>query len=510
MNNNQTTLELDEFGGRKCVLMWVENAKTPTPVALNVPCASLDDAQTILSEYPHPDTSIRKCKRTRGMALELKMLFSADSHVQDVRNSLTLTKQRAEENPGLAEKIVSIITKAYLNKSPMSKSLSDEEEAEAVAAYKAMVKANPPPDKATIATTAFNKCDWNLAVYDERGCDIFGNSPPLQTDGNVSRQAHCELMNKLKRDLIHSLAMGEMKHPISPPTAYVGSSSEAGTNEPPPPATASNIPSLTTTQRLLLERPTPQDMIKIRKHDGMRYVEIAYVLREINNIFGDAWNLTSELVNITDTDVTVKVTITVQTPTGVIVREHFGCQARPPKMLLGDAIKAAESDGIRKVLTTFGLHADMYMKDGESPSVSIIGLESDKINAAQQSLSIEQRTKLLAEISSLLFRHPKQKDILDNYLEERQLTLINASTEFLLNIKRKLVAIEEEPPITITPDQTALLQEMAKMLPEHEQSRIFSSRGIKYFDEIKFVSTDMYWQMMSDTKACLNSLEQSN
>ena len=124
---------------------------------------------------------------------------------------------------------------------------------------------------------------------------------------------------------------------------------------------------------------TPDDSVKYRKGRGgltFAYVETNYVIRQLNRIFGFAWEdevikATTEEEALKTGQITVLVKLTVWDSKGhSISKTGFGgadikwMKGRPHNaeglVDLADDYKAASSDGLKKAASKFGIALDVY------------------------------------------------------------------------------------------------------------------------------------------------------
>ena len=144
-------------------------------------------------------------------------------------------------------------------------------------------------------------------------------------------------------------------------------------------STNSNLPEtaprqpvvLNEAQRSIMEQRTPGNAIRTRRGKGgkeFRYVTHAHVTRTLNTAFGWAWDFEVLDTRIFPDDqpqeVFVRGRLTVRTKSGVIVKEQFGSASvkRSGKQIisLGDDLKAASSDALKKCASLLGLALDLY------------------------------------------------------------------------------------------------------------------------------------------------------
>lgn len=128
-------------------------------------------------------------------------------------------------------------------------------------------------------------------------------------------------------------------------------------------------------QAMILSQRTPTDAIRYRQGRGgsqrLAYVSHAWVTRVLNEAFGFRWSW-----DVTDTvivpdmhdpqEVIVRGRLTVTTPDGgTVVKEQFGsADVKRFKsggvISLGDDLKAASSDALKKAASLLGVALDLY------------------------------------------------------------------------------------------------------------------------------------------------------
>ncbi len=157
--------------------------------------------------------------------------------------------------------------------------------------------------------------------------------------------------------------------------------------------TALSVPGLNDAQRMILEQRTPTDAIRYRQGRGggkdLAYVSHAWVTRVLNEAFGFRWSW-----DVTDTmimpdlldphEVIVRGRLTVTTPDGgTVVKEQFGSTdvkryKNGGVISLGDDLKAASSDALKKAASLLGVALDLYGASddplpGEKPATQATG-----------------------------------------------------------------------------------------------------------------------------------------
>lgn len=127
------------------------------------------------------------------------------------------------------------------------------------------------------------------------------------------------------------------------------------------------------TEKLILEK-TPAKYIKQRRGPGgtpLSYVEVGYVIERLNKIFNYNWDFETTSENIGKKQIYVKgrltgrllkkdgefFTITKEQYGGVDIK--FNRQTGAP-VSIGDDLKAAASDALKKCSSMFGIAQDVY------------------------------------------------------------------------------------------------------------------------------------------------------
>lgn len=128
--------------------------------------------------------------------------------------------------------------------------------------------------------------------------------------------------------------------------------------------------------RNILTQETPREVVKTRKGKGGKrfsYVEHAWVTSQLNTAFnwGWSWEIVEWQLLPTPTEpseVFALGRLTVHTSNGDIVKMQFGTQAikrdkQNNILSIGDDLKAASSDGLKKAASLLGLALDLYKSD---------------------------------------------------------------------------------------------------------------------------------------------------
>ena len=132
---------------------------------------------------------------------------------------------------------------------------------------------------------------------------------------------------------------------------------------------------LSEAQQNLLIATTPKQYIKQRKARGNQtvdYVEIGYVIRQLNLLFGHLWDFEIIEEKVLDDEAIVKGKLSVKSKDMqvVITKMQYGSseikrfkESKQP-ISIGDDLKAAASDSLKKCASLVGIALDVY--SGES------------------------------------------------------------------------------------------------------------------------------------------------
>ncbi len=118
------------------------------------------------------------------------------------------------------------------------------------------------------------------------------------------------------------------------------------------------------TVREILEREFEPNLIKKRKGRGgmvLDYLETASVIRRLNEAFGSEWNFRI-LEHGVDTEAKAVWVLGELTALGLI-KQQFGAKDIYEKSTLGDNLKSAASDCLKKCATLFGVGLHLYEDD---------------------------------------------------------------------------------------------------------------------------------------------------
>ena len=140
-------------------------------------------------------------------------------------------------------------------------------------------------------------------------------------------------------------------------------------------------------KKAMMQLATPSEFIKVRPGKGGKnftYVEGGYVVAMLNKIFSPiGWGCTYKDRLIETTEVITTCTLTIKDfKTGFeISKESSGCKDRIAGITLGNTIKAAETDALKKAAAKLGIALDVYWGQMESekiPKGADGGMDKDK------------------------------------------------------------------------------------------------------------------------------------
>jgi len=128
-------------------------------------------------------------------------------------------------------------------------------------------------------------------------------------------------------------------------------------------------PQLNEAQISIITGKTPDKYVKTRPGRGGKsfsYVEVGYVIDQLNKAFGLAWSWDIEDQRLGKTQLWVKGKLTIWfSPTFSISKSSFGGSAIKKDGVgniidVADDLKAASSDALKKAASMIGIAADVY------------------------------------------------------------------------------------------------------------------------------------------------------
>lgn len=192
-------------------------------------------------------------------------------------------------------------------------------------------------------------------------------------------------------------------------------------------------PYLPQDKRALIQMPTPQEFIKERPGKGgktFRYIEGGFVIARLNQIFSPiGWDFEVVDTRIEPREVLVRGRLSVKDfKTGFTIgKTRTGTKERNADIPLGDTVKAAETDSLKKCASHFGIGLDVYWQQldeekgkGKSPKVTgekiaksqLMKLSKNKIEAeTDPTILAEMKKRIMA--STKVFNKGEQQTLVD-------------------------------------------------------------------------------------------------
>lgn len=130
--------------------------------------------------------------------------------------------------------------------------------------------------------------------------------------------------------------------------------------------------SLTKKQLQYIIGKTPKSFVKTRPGKGgktWKYIDVSYIIVRLNFMFGWDWNFEILDEKILEDVVIVKGKLSCKTKTGYIIKMQYGRKeiARQKKnnkpLDIGNDLKAAASDSLKKCASMIGIASDIYGND---------------------------------------------------------------------------------------------------------------------------------------------------
>ncbi|MYC13769.1 MAG: hypothetical protein F4Y39_08590 [Gemmatimonadetes bacterium] len=120
--------------------------------------------------------------------------------------------------------------------------------------------------------------------------------------------------------------------------------------------------------------PFPQEAKKIRNDAGTGGKDLSYVghpdyTRRLDRLFPFSWSFHTEVAGLTDTTVGVKGSLSITLEDGrIVTRENYGHGNINRGFPLGDAMKTACVDALKKCCSMFGIGLHLYDGDDDNAS----------------------------------------------------------------------------------------------------------------------------------------------
>lgn len=179
--------------------------------------------------------------------------------------------------------------------------------------------------------------------------------------------------------------------------------------------------SLPATTKALIQVSTPVEFIKQRPGKGGKtftYVEGGYVIARLNQIFspvGWDFEVISERIEPTEVVVRGKITIKDHKNGFSISKTQYGTKERNAGVPLGDTLKAAATDCLKKCASLFGIGLDVYWQQLDEDK--LIGAPKGKVEGTGTVTSVK-------ELSISQTRTQLMKLSLDKIKTENDLTIL--------------------------------------------------------------------------------------
>ena len=167
---------------------------------------------------------------------------------------------------------------------------------------------------------------------------------------------------------------------------------------------------LTEKQLEILLAPTPKKYRQMKPGRGnsgdLEYVSIGYILNVLNLLFGWDWDfqILDQQYDLEIRQCFVRGRLTVRTAGKTIIKEQFGSRevlfTKAGKPVdLGNSLKGAASDCIKKCASELGVARDVYHKD-EFTAVTIKKTRQSKHDALQRYLAAAESLEDVQEVSN--------------------------------------------------------------------------------------------------------------
>jgi hypothetical protein len=187
----------------------------------------------------------------------------------------------------------------------------------------------------------------------------------------------------------------------------------------------------------VLNKKTPQKFIKKRMGRGGKYfdyVETGYVIEQLNKAFNNMWDFEIVDKQIEQDKIWVlgKLTVKFMTPFGIqtISKSQFGGsdvkKSNGIILDLGDDLKAAASDALKKCASLLGIAKDVYFREDYSD-------EEVRIEDSDEILSIE---KLATDKQKYAIKNLIKEGKIDNNVDVEKLTMKQASEMLSVALKK--------------------------------------------------------------------------
>jgi len=198
--------------------------------------------------------------------------------------------------------------------------------------------------------------------------------------------------------------------------------------------------SLPKTLYSVLNKKTPKKFIKKRPGRGGKYfdyVETGYVVEQLNKAFNGMWDfeILDKQIGREKIWVLGKLTVKFITPLGVqtVSKSQFGGsdikRTKEGEIIdIGDDLKAAASDALKKCASLFGIAKDVYFREDYSDE------------AVENERKIEEFDKL-AESQEKKMATEKQKQAIQNLIKEGKIKTEKNVDELTIDEASQLLSV---------------------------------------------------------------------
>jgi hypothetical protein len=216
---------------------------------------------------------------------------------------------------------------------------------------------------------------------------------------------------------------------------------------------------LTAKLKALIQIPTPREFIKVRQgrsNKQLSYIEGGYVIARLNQVFSPAgWDfeVLKEMIEPKEVVVRGRLVIKDHANGYEVGKTQYGTKTRYAEVPLGDTLKAAATDCLKKCASLFGIGLDVYWKQLDEdkltgqgamkpsvpskPTVPPGTIPNDPDKATAKRLMEVSLAKIKAETdTTILTQYRERIEAATIYTKEQKQALIQAiAGRFKANVK---------------------------------------------------------------------------
>jgi Rad52/22 family double-strand break repair protein len=187
--------------------------------------------------------------------------------------------------------------------------------------------------------------------------------------------------------------------------------------------------------RELLEKPFPADQIKQRKGgfgEMLDYIEGSAIIQRLNEAFQAEWSFRVQDHRIYDNEVVVLGELTAQgiTKTQFGAKDITRAKADGKEVSIGDDLKAATTDSLKKCATLFGVGLHLYFDEQPGLPVAAVKAPNGNGNGNGHGES-DSGGRLTAKQLSAIFALAKQKGWSNKQIREFTQEMFGKVPDFL-------------------------------------------------------------------------------